>query len=108
MDEKLMEKICMVLLVVAFLLVLSLQCGCAYSGKFDGVVKNPANEIVYTIEGNTDGSVGFSEEFASGFSFFGLNLEELIFTLASVAGVGIGGGVVVKKRRGRKDVKAKK
>jgi hypothetical protein len=108
MDKKLIEKICIVLLVIAFFLVLTLQCGCAVVGTFKGKVLNPEGEIVYTFEGDSDSAIGFSEEFASAFSFMGLGLEELIVLGDSIAGVSIGGGVVVKKRRGKRDGKQAK
>jgi hypothetical protein len=105
MDKKLIERVCIGLLIIALFLVLSLQCGCAVVGTFKGKVLNPEGEIVYTFEGDSDGSIGFSEEFASAFSFMGLGLEELIVLGASIAGVSIGGGVVVKKKRGKRNAK---
>ena len=108
MDKKLIERICVILLIVALFLVLSLQCGCAVVGTFKGKVLNPEGEIVYTFEGDSDSAIGFSEEFASAFSFMGLGLEELIVLGASLAGVSVGGGIVVKKRRGKRDGKQAK
>lgn len=81
------------LIILAFLFAV----GCATTGTFSGVVKNPDGSTAYTFEGENNSETTISPTFADGFSILGMSLSEVLL-LVGIGGGAIGGGVYGKKK----------